>query len=429
MPRLAFCSPLPPEPTGIADYAAEVLALLAPAHEIDVFHGQGAVAADAVPSRCGVFPAAPLAQRHRARPYDLAIHQLGNGPGHAFLYPLLTQVPGLLVLHDLVLHHSRAAMLLDSPAARAYAADPSSAALRAGTRAGVDAYAAEVAWAYPAQADRLVAAHLNTTGDLLPYAYPLFQLPVAASRVTAVHNAAMARAISDEMPGAAVTQLVMPAVRVPVSAGTVTACRRDLGIRDDELVVGCFGLLTREKRVETVARAVARAAVDFPALRLLLVGAVPDLPGLEEMLRACGVRERTTIAGRVPMASLPAHIESADVVVHLRYPTARETSAALLRVLAQGRPAVIADVDNFAEIPEDAVLRADTSDEEGAVTRALLRLAASRPLRERVGLCAAAFIAARHSSALARESYERAIEAAIAAPVPRPAGLPAHWLA
>jgi glycosyltransferase involved in cell wall biosynthesis len=425
--RLAFCSPLPPEPTGIADYASEVLALLAGGHSIDVFHGQADVAPGAIPPGCGVFRAAALSERHRARPYDLAIHQLGNAPGHAFIYPLLAQVPGLLVLHDLVLHHSRAAVLLDSPAARAYAADSSSAALREGARGGEEAYAAEVAYAYPAQARRLVAAHLNTTGDLLPYAYPLFQLPVAVSRLTAVHNAAMARAIGDEMPGTAVAHLAMPALRVPVAAGAAAACRQALGIGDDALVVGCFGLLTREKRVETVARAVARAAADFPSLRLLLVGPVAEPQRLERMLRACGIRERTTVAGRVPMTQLPVHMEAADLVVHLRYPTARETSAALLRVLAQGRPAVISDVDNFAEIPDDAVVRADTSDEEGAVTRAILRLAGSRALRDRLGRRAAAFIAERHSPARALESYERAIRAAIAAPVPRPAGLPAHW--
>ena len=41
--RLAVLSPIPPAPTGIADYTAEVLALLAPSHEIHVFHSQGAV--------------------------------------------------------------------------------------------------------------------------------------------------------------------------------------------------------------------------------------------------------------------------------------------------------------------------------------------------------------------------------------------------
>ena len=427
MPRLAFCSPLPPEPTGIADYSAEVLALLAPRHEIDVFHGQDGVAANALPSSCGVFSAAELAWRHRARPYDLAIHQLGNGRSHAFVYPLLAEVPGLLVLHDLVLHHSRAAMLLDTEAARAYAADPSSTALRQETRDGESMYASEVAYAYPREAERIVASHLNTTGDLLPYAYPLFHLPVAVSRAIGVHNAAMARAIEEEVPGAAVVPLTMPAVRVPVSPEATIACRRGLGIRADEIVIGCFGRVTREKRVEAIARAVARAAVDLPALRLLIVGPVAEPRRLEDALDGCGVRQRTIVAGRVPMAALPAHIEAADIVVQLRYPTARETSAALLRVLAQGRPAIVSDVDNFAEIPDDAVVRADTADEEGAVTRAILRLAGNPRLRARLGERAAAYISERHSPAGALASYEDAIAAAMAAPAPSRIGLPAHW--
>lgn len=425
MARLAFCSPLPPEPTGIADYAAEMLRLLAGGHEIDVFHGQDAV--NSVPRGFRVFPASELRAHHRERPYDLAIHQLGNGRAHAFVYALLTQVPGLLVLHDLVLHHSRAAMLLDTEAARAYAADPSRAELRDGTRAGESAYAAEVAHAYPQRAARIVAAHLNTTGDLLPYAYPLFQLPVAVSRAVGVHNGAMARVIRDEMPGTAVVPLAMPAVRVPVTRDASMACRARLGMGTDELVIGCFGLVTREKRVETIARAVARAAVDFPSSRLLIVGPVAEPRRLEQMLDECGVRARTTIAGRVPMEALPAHIEAADVVVHLRYPTARETSAALLRVLAQGRPSIVSDVENFAEIPDDAVVRADVSDEEGSVTRAILRLAGDSRLRARLGERAAAYVAEEHSLARALASYESAIAAARARPVPRPAALPAHW--
>ena len=413
MARLAFCSPLPPESTGIADYAADVLALLAPRHAIDVFHGQKDVDASTLPAGCGLHPADELASRHRERPYDLAIHQLGNGPAHAFVYPLLSMVPGLLVLHDLVLHHSRAAMLMGA-GARAYAADPSSVALRDAARAGEDQYAAEVARAYPGQARRLVATHLNTIGDLLPYAYPLFQGPVAVSRATAVHNAAMARAIRSEMPEARVVTVAMPARRVPIAPGEAAALRHALGIRDEEIVVGCFGLVTPEKRVETVARAVVRASTDFPSLRLLVVGPVADRAGLDRMLDKTGARERTVIAGRVPMASLPAHMEAADMVAHLRYPTARETSAALLRVLAQGRPVVMSDLDNFAEVPPDAVLRADVADEEGAVTRAILRLAADRALRDRLGRRAAAYVAEHHSPARALESYERAIAMAIA---------------
>jgi glycosyltransferase involved in cell wall biosynthesis len=425
MARLAFCSPVPPEPTGIADYAAEILALLAPRHVIDVVHDQERVAG--LPAGCGLLRANELVPRHRRRPYDLVIHQLGNGPAHAFVYPLLAQAPGLLVLHDLVLHHSRAAMLLDTAAVRAYAADPSSVRLRDATLGGRDAYRNEVAYAYPREASRLVAAHEGTVGRLLPYAYPLFHLPVVVSRATAVHNLAMERAIEEEVAGAQVLQLAMPARRVVVGAAEVANVRARAGAGADAFVVGCFGLLTPEKRVETVARAVARAAAAVPSIRLLLVGPVPDTAALSALLAAVGVAERTHVAGRVDMDALPAHMEAADVVAHLRYPTAGETSAALLRVLAQGRPAIVSDVANFGDVPDDAVVRADVADEEGEVTRALLRLAASPRLRERLSSRAAAFVAERHSPARALASYEAAIETAMASPIPRPADVPGHW--
>ena len=98
------------------------------------------------------------------------------------------------------------------------------------------------------------------------------------------------------------------------------------------------------------------------------------------------------------------------MVVHLRYPTARETSAALLRVLAQGRPTIVSDLEHLSDLPDDAVVRADVADEEGEVTRALLRLAESPALRARLGAAARAHVASAHSPARCRETYAAAIE-------------------
>ena len=425
--RLAFLTPLPPAPTGIADYAVEVLGLLAGRHAIDVFHAQERIDGDRLPPSCTVRPARELLARHRERPYDAAVYQMGNGLDHAFLYEPLARVPGLLVLHDLVLHHSRARMFLDSPAARAYARDPSSAALREAARPALQAYRDEVAYSYPAQAGRLDEAHLSTTGDLLPYAYPLFRLPVEASRLTAVHNAYMAGAVQAEVPGAEVVRVPMMAERVPVAPAEVAALRARLGLRQDDFVVGSYGLLTREKRIETVARAAARAAAALPRLRLLLVGPVPDPAGLDRLLARLGVRERAVVTGRVPFREIAAHVEAADLVVHLRYPTARETSAALLRVLAQGRPAIVSDLEHLADIPREAVARADVADEEGDVTRAILRLSSRAAERARLGHAALEFARREHSAGRCREAYEAALERARALPDPPRRAWPAHW--
>lgn len=428
--RLAFLSPIPPARSGIADYAADVLALLAPEHEVHAFHAQEAVDPRFLPVGVRVHHARGFLDRHRQKPYDLAVYQMGNGPAHDFLYEPLAAVPGLLVLHDLVLHHARARIFLDSPEARAYAADPASEAKREAARPALDRYRDELGYSYPAAAVRLPLVHLNTVGPLLPYAYPLFRLPVEASRLVAVHNEFMARAVREEVAGAEVVRIPMAATRTEVPESSVAALRERLGLEPGDFTVGSFGLLTAEKRLETLARAVARAAVHLPRLRLLLVGPTPDTPSLWAMLEQVGVARRTVLAGRVPLWTLPAHMEAADLVVNLRYPTARETSAALLRLLAQGRPTVVGDLEHLADIPAEAVVRAETTDEEGEVARAILRLAGSAPLRERLSRAARRFAAREHSPARMREAYREALERSLARPAPavRP-GWPEHWKA
>jgi glycosyltransferase involved in cell wall biosynthesis len=407
--RIAFVSPLPPAPTGIADYSADVLALLAPVHAIDAFHAQDEVDRDRLPSLEGLYRAETLLARHRERPYDAVIYQMGNGPAHDFLYDLLPRASGLLVLHDLVLHHARARMFLESPSARAYAANPADRSLQAAARPALEAYRSELAHSYPHQAARLFEAQLGTVGTLLPYAYPLFRLAVEASRVTAVHNEFMADAIRAEVPGATAVRVAMPMTAPHVASSTVAALRARLGLAPSDFVVGSFGLLTPEKQIDTVARAVARAAVHLPQLRLLLVGPVPDPAALSANLARLGVADRTVVTGRVAFAELAAHMEAADVAVHLRYPTARETSAALLRLLAQGRPVIVSDLEHLGDLPGDAVVRADLTDEEGAVTRAVLALAARPAAGARLSERARAFVQAEHAPARCLADYEAAL--------------------
>jgi glycosyltransferase involved in cell wall biosynthesis len=425
--RLAFVSPLPPAPTGIADYAADVLGLLAGGHEIDAFHDQERVEADRLPPSCELHRTSTLLGRHAARPFDLVIYQMGNGRLHDAAYDLLPRLPGLLVLHDLVLHHSRAGMFLDSPEARAYARDPSSPRLRDAARRPLRAYADELAYVYPAQAGRLDEVFLGTVGTLLPYAYPLFRIPIEAARLTAVHNDFMADTIRAEVPGAEVVRIPMAAEGVAAPKEAVASLRARHGLGADHFVVGSFGLVTREKRIEALARAVARAAAHIPGLRLLLVGPLADPEGLHRMLQARGVLDRTVITGRVPLEELPAYMGAADLAVHLRYPTGRETSAALLRILAQGRPTVLSDLEHLADIPEAAVVRADPTDEEGEVTRAILRLHDKPEARARLGQAAAEFIRREHSPARCRDGYESAIVRATSLPNPAPRPWPAHW--
>ncbi|HET6899146.1 MAG TPA: glycosyl transferase family 1, partial [Vicinamibacteria bacterium] len=84
MTRLAVWSPLPPSPSGIADYVAESLPALA--HHFDV------VTVSEEP-------------RSAPPPADLDLYHLGNSPAHGFVYRAARARPGVVVLHDWNLHH------------------------------------------------------------------------------------------------------------------------------------------------------------------------------------------------------------------------------------------------------------------------------------------------------------------------------------
>jgi glycosyltransferase involved in cell wall biosynthesis len=425
--RVGFLSPLPPAATGIADYAADVLALLAGSHEIDVFHAQESVDRARLPRDCDVQPVSTFLERQRERPYDAAVYQMGNGPDHAFLYDVLSQVPGLLVLHDLVLHHSRAAHFLEAEPVRAWSRDPASAAAREAARPWLDRWRAELTYTYPGRGERLFEVQLGTLGPLLPYAYPLLRIPVEASRLVGVHSVFAAQAVRAEVPEAEVARLAMPVEAVAVDPGAVRDIRQRLGFGDHDIVVGSFGLLTPEKRTETVARAVARVAAGEPRVRFLLAGPVPDEASLKRTLERLGVAERSVVTGRLPFDELPSHIEAADIVVHLRYPTARETSAALLRVLAQGRPVVLSDLEHQAEIPREAVMRVDVADEEGGVMRAISVLAAHAERRRDLGRRAAEYARREHAPDRARRTWESALGRVKGRPDPPSRSWPSHW--
>jgi glycosyltransferase involved in cell wall biosynthesis len=424
--RLAVLSPLPPAPTGIADYTALILSLL-DAHEIDLYHDQGQVDRSHLPPRSRVSPASAFLERHRERPYDLAVYQMGNGPAHRFLYEFLSRVPGLLVLHDLVLHHSRAAHFLESEAVRAWRRDPTSSAARAAAEPWLASYREELEYTYPGSGGRVFEAQLGTVGHLLPYAYPLVRLPVEASKAVAVHNDFMARAVRQEVPGTEVCRIPLPAVAQPVSRARVAAARGRLGLDPEDIVVATFGLLTPEKQIGTVARAVARATARDSRLRLLLAGPSPDEVRLQRLLEDVGIARRTVVTGRLPFEELAVHIEASDIVVQLRYPTARETSGALLRVLAQGRATVISDLAHQAEIPSDAVVRADVTDEETQVTEAVLRLAGDPAERGALGERAAAYVRRAHSLEKTRLAWEEVLERTRRRAPPRTGDWPAHW--
>ena len=327
--RLAWFSPMPPVPSGIAACSAELVGELRRRHQIDVY-------VDATPEAAapGADSAHEFVWRHRINPYDLTVYQVGNSSHHDYLWPYLFRYPGLTVLHDAHLHHARAAQLLRTKRAAHYRAE----------------FAANHPRVHPDLAELAVAGFDNH----LYYSWPMTRLVIQASRLTAVHAETIARELKADLPDAAITSVRL-AHGTPIPEGAARRARERVrgtyGLNNDHVVFGVFGGLTPEKRIPQILEAFTAVLPYAPTAHLLLAGAEARHYDVAADVRGHGLESRVTITGYVDTdEALTACIAACDVSLNLRWPTAREMSGPWLRALAAGRPTITVDLAHLADV-------------------------------------------------------------------------------
>jgi glycosyltransferase involved in cell wall biosynthesis len=409
---------MPPVRSGIATCSRDLLAALRPRHDIDVFVDEP-VAARAP----GTLSAHEFLPRHRRSPYDLTLFQVGNSSHHDYLWPYLFRFPGLTVLHDVHLHHARAAALLR-------------------TRRAAD-YRAEFAANHPDVSPDAAELAIAGFDSLLYYMWPMTRLVVNGSRLTAVHSRLTVDRLREDLarPGGAGRSAAGAAVEhVRLSQGSLVspereeaARRRVRGDRDrDAIIFGCFGGLTPEKRLPQILDAFTALLPYEPGARLLLAGATAAHYDLVEDIRARGLADRVALAGYVASDDeLTDCIAAVDVTLNLRWPSARETSGPWLRSLAAGKPSIIVDLVQAADVPaidprtwtstapdEPVAVAIDIVDEDHSLRLAMRRLAADRPLRLALGAAARRYWIREHSPEAMVSDYERLMELARSMPAP-----------
>jgi hypothetical protein len=173
-------------------------------------------------------------------------------------------------------------------------------------------------------------------------------------------------------------------------------------------VLGSFGFQTPIKRTGVAIRALAYPGLEHT--HLLIVGEASKGLALEEEARRAGVADRVHVLGFIPFEDFEAAIAAVDLCLNLRYPTAGETSASLLRVLAAGRPAIVSDYAQFADLPHEVVIRVPLGgEEEPGELAALLRDLLANPERLRaMGDAAREHVRVRHDPARSAEAVVEA---------------------
>lgn len=352
---VGFYSPLPPAPTGVADYSAGLLTYLRALGDVRV-----------EPEIC-----------------DVAIYHVGNNTLHRDIYNRAVTHPGVVVLHDAVLQHLLLGML------------------------DQNAYIEEFVYNY---GDREMGRQLweqraRSGADARYFSRPMLKRIATASRAIIVHNPLAAALVREHAPDVEVVEIAH-LFEKPVlpSPEETLRLRESLGLTPETLLIGAFGHQRETKRLAVLLRAFQQAGGD---IRLLVSGDFVSSSfanAIAPMLQ----HPRVLRTGYLPESELWRYAAAVDVCVNLRYPSAAETSGIAVKMMGIGKPVVFTASQALDRIPANASLRLDVGpDEEQMLAGYITWLAENRAAGLEIGKRAAAHIAECHApEKVAREYWD-----------------------
>lgn len=364
--KVAYFSPLPPERSGIADYSAHLL--------------------PALRERTDVVLA--TRRRRRARWTDVALYHVGNNPdAHGWIVDALRKRPGVVVLHDFVLHHLVAGLTIGRRDGHGY----------------LDAMEREAGVVGRLLAHGVLDKRIPPLWESRPEDFHLAGEVLDLATALIVHSRYVeerARAAGYERP---IWRIPHPAwEHAPVTPARIEGAP----------LIGSFGNVNASKRIPQLLEAFARLRRDRPDARLLLVGAVSPGFDLDRRLQRLGLSgEGILREAYVEEDRLWSLMAACDVCVSLRSPTMGETSGSVIRQLSLGKPVVVSDVGWFAELPSEVALKVGVDRSETDELHAALELMAREPgVRESMGRAAFELARREHDLASAADLYVTALE-------------------
>jgi glycosyltransferase involved in cell wall biosynthesis len=286
--------------------------------------------------------------RRALEPYGalpVPLYHLGNNRMHTEIYRRALEEPGVIVLHDAVLQHFLLGTL---------------------TR---DQYIEEFVYNYSEWkrhlAEELWAERASSAVDLRYFEFPLLRRVVEQSRAVIVHNPGAAAIAQSH---GARNLHILPHFFEPVAtpdAATTAEFRERLGIPQTATLFGIFGYLRETKRVIASLDAFRRLNLVRPDTALLLAGD-PVSPDLTRLLSAEARHPGVSRLGYLKENDFQIASAAVDCCINLRYPAAGETSGIAVRMMGMGKPVILSDGPQNADIPAAACLRVQPGVAEAA---------------------------------------------------------------
>jgi glycosyltransferase involved in cell wall biosynthesis len=375
--RLAYFSPLNPQPSGISDYSEELLPYLAAEAEITLFVDGFKPSNEAIRSQftCQDY-GRDASILKTLKDYDSIVYHLGNDHRyHAGIVEVARKHPGIIVFHDFALQDFFLGL--------------------AQARGQSEIYLEEVAACHGNDAT-LQAAEALQRGSVPPLVarpldFPLNCRIARSAEGIVVHSQWARSRFAEIAPAVPIAHINMP-VKQPPAHNTKRSLNSDAPVQ-----IANFGLITPGKGIEKALRALSSLKANHN-FHYTLVGEPNSFFDVRALVRQYDMEDRVTITGHVKLNEFERRMAATDIAVNLRERTVGETSASLCRIMAAGVPALVFNVGAFSELPNDAVIKIDPDAHADALLTAYLRrLIEDANLRAQIGENASRYMLAEHN--------------------------------
>ncbi|WP_051690741.1 glycosyltransferase [Acidithiobacillus thiooxidans] len=394
--RLAFVSPIPPEKTGIADYAAELLPELARHYEITVIVQQDVVGDHWVQANAPIRNGSWF--RKNERNFDRVLYHFGNSPFHDHMFDLLAVIPGVVVLHDFYLSWP------------VWHRDEHGSDKDGWVRVLLQEHGWNTARARLAVTNRTDLVKVVNT-------YPC-NLNVLQQALGVIVHSDFSRQLARQFYGdqAAEDWTIIPLLRQPPLQKNKVTARQNLGLSPNDFVVCSFGVLGPTKLNHHLLKAwLASPLATQSHCFLVFVGENDGGEYGQVLLKTIArsvAKDRILITGWTSNETYQDWLVAADMAVQLRTLSRGETSAAVLDCMNYGLPLIANAHGSIDELPVDVLCLLPDVFSDSQLTEAITALYHEQSGLNKLSTNAMAYIRTQHSPRFCADQYSEAIETA-----------------
>jgi glycosyltransferase involved in cell wall biosynthesis len=326
-----------------------------------------------LPTTLGVFQFRSVAEiGNKLNGYDFIVYNMGDHYDfHKDIYEVSRKERGIIVLHDLIMHHFfYHYYLIDRKEPHLYVRDMELYYGDKGRSVATD----------------IVRGNVMANWENEIMHYPFFEKAIERAKGVICHSAFLANKVK-EIALAPVCTVKLPLCSYN-AIPSLKLTRSDWDIPEDKLIALTVGHINPNKRIDKVIEILARHRSIASRLVYIVIGPYDHNPLFKEMsslINKYGLQDTVKFLGYQTDDVLSSFMSGADIFVNLRFPVMEGGSASLVEEMCCGKPVVVSDAGHYSELPDDVVVKVGVDREGDDLARALKALVEDKELRTELG--------------------------------------------